>query len=164
MEPLGRSEVVLLVELDEDELEDVLLEDDELLVDFEDELEEDGVGEGVEVDDALEDDAAAGLESVESDCPELKTVMYAIAPFGAVTTQKLPPPAPVAELGLVTWLTLLTAGSIEHGRPLQAPSGSQVIFRPQFGADLENSESSQIGFHANLTNVSPSATWLAPET
>lgn len=81
---LGRSEVVLLVEVDDEELEDVLLEDDELLDDFVDELEVEGVdvcvggvgvGVGVEVGDALDDAAAAGLESEEFDSPALKTVI-----------------------------------------------------------------------------------------
>jgi hypothetical protein len=104
----------------------------------------------------LDDDAAAGLEPAEFESPALKTVMYAITPFGAVTTQKLPPPAPLAESLLVTSLTLLTEGSIEHGVPLQV-SGSQVIFKPQFGAVLAKSEASHMGFHAIFTNVLPLA-------
>jgi hypothetical protein len=169
LELLG-GEVKLLVEVDELELEleleleRLLLEEDELLDD--DKLEGDGVsvGVGVGVGCALDDAAAAGLESAESESPALKTVMYPIAPFGTVTTQKLPPPAPVADSGLVTSLTLLTEGSIEQGKPLQAPSGSQVILMPQLGAVLAKSEASQMGLYPIFTNVSPLATWFAPET
>jgi hypothetical protein len=77
LESLGRSDVVLLAEVDEEELEDVLLEDDELLDDIVDELEEEDVdvGVGVGVGDALDDAAAAGFESEEFDCPALKTVI-----------------------------------------------------------------------------------------
>jgi len=87
-----------------------------------------------------------------------------MTPFGAVTTQKLAPPAPVAESGLVTSFTLLTAGSIEHGRPLQEPSGSQVIFIPQSGACVEKPDPVQMGFHPIFTNVLSLASWLAPDT
>jgi hypothetical protein len=87
-----RGEVKLLVEIEELELESLLLEEDELLLEEDellddDELEEDGVGVGVGVGCALDDVAAAGLESAESESPALKTVMYPIAPFGTVTTQ-----------------------------------------------------------------------------
>jgi hypothetical protein len=75
LELLGRSEVVLLAEIDEEELEDLLLEDDVLLDDSVDELEEEGIDTGVGVGDALDDDAAAGLESEEFDSPALKTVI-----------------------------------------------------------------------------------------
>lgn len=88
--------------------------------------------------DCLDDDAGLALEELES--PALNTTMFAVPPFGTVTTQKLAPPAPVAELGLVTSLTLLTAGSIEHGKPLQVPP-EQVIFIPQVGSVLAKSES-----------------------
>jgi hypothetical protein len=75
LELLGRSDVVLLAEVDEEELEDALLEDIELLDDLIKELEEECVDVGVEVDDALDDAEAAGLELVEFDCPALKTVI-----------------------------------------------------------------------------------------
>jgi len=72
---LGRGDVVLLAEVDEEELENVLLEDIELLDDLVEELEEEGVDVGAKVDDALGDAEAAELESVEFDCPALKTVI-----------------------------------------------------------------------------------------
>lgn len=74
-ELLEGSEVVLLAEIDEEEFEDLLLEDDVLLDDSVDELEEEGIDAGVGVGDALDDDAAAGLESEEFDSPALKTVI-----------------------------------------------------------------------------------------
>jgi len=143
-----RSLVVVLLLLVVDVVEvvdEVVLEDVELLVvDFVDELVEDDVVECVVVVDVVEvdvgvglvEDAAATLLSClapeELESPALKTVMTAVPPFGTVTTQKLPPPAPTADKLLVTSLILFTAGSMLQGKPLQPPLG-QSIFRPQVG-------------------------------
>lgn len=106
-----------------------------------------GLGDGVVVVVVvLEDDDLAALELPDDDdddelCPALNTTMLALPPLGTVTTQKLAPPAPEAESGDVTPFTGLTDGSIEHGRPLQFPSGHSILM-PQDGEMLLKLESS----------------------
>ena len=63
--------------------------------------------------------------------PTSKTTRVAVAPFGMVITQKLAPPAPVDESGLVTSFIVFTEGSIEQGMPLH-PLHSNLI--PQLGS------------------------------
>ena len=86
------------------------------------------------------------------------TTMFALAPFGTVTTQKSEPPAPEA-------LLLLTTPSPEilQGRPLHSLSGHSIS-RPKSGFVLESADSSHIGFSPSLTNVDPSAIAFAPAT
>jgi hypothetical protein len=58
--------------------------------------------------------------------PDLSnTTMLAFSPLGTVTTQKAPPPAPIEELPVIS-LTMFTAGSILHGRPLQLPPSHSI--------------------------------------
>lgn len=103
------DELVLeMVVLDELELDDdwlLELDDDDDVVDTWAELVvevevDDGVGVGVgvaEVDEAaLEEDLELLLDP-PSELPALKTTMLAELPLGTVTTQKSPPPAPVAD-------------------------------------------------------------------
>ena len=72
---LGRSEVVLLAEGDEIELDDLLLEDNEPLDDVVEELKGEALDAGIEVGDALDDAAAAGSELEEFESPALKIVI-----------------------------------------------------------------------------------------
>lgn len=95
-----------------------------------------GVGSGVEVVDGVSlvvlelelvgTATVVGGAPCPPPCPPSfsKTTKFAFFPLGTVTTQKLPPPAPEAWPPIIS-LTLLTAGSILHGKPLQpAPSHS----------------------------------------
>lgn len=141
MEEEDEEEEVLEVE----EVDDVEVVEEELLVELVElvlvEDVEDGVGEALELVDAT----ALELGEAElDDPPELleppawKTTTLAVTPSGIVTTQKFPPPAPVADSSLVTSFTLLLAGSMLHGRPLQ-PSPSHSMLTPQDGSVLEKS-------------------------
>lgn len=74
----------------------------------------DVVGAGVdELDEELEE-----LDELAdpSEPSRLKTTIFALPPFGTVTTQKSEPPAPVALLSLLT-----PDPSISHFAPLQPP-------------------------------------------
>lgn len=68
--------------------------------------------------------------------PAVKTTKFAVDPFGTVTTQKAPPPAPSLAEPTIS-LTLFLVGSIAQGRPLQLPSG-QSILTPQLGISVRN--------------------------
>jgi hypothetical protein len=63
-----------------------------------------------------------------------KTTMCAVEPLGTVTTQPVAPPAPTKGSPIIS-LTLLTAGSILQGRPLQPPP-SHSISIPKSGLTL----------------------------
>lgn len=77
---------------------------------------------------SLEDD---GVEASPVEPSVLKTTMFAVEPFGTVTTQKSAPPAPEAAVALLTNPKPSELGSMAQGRPLQCPSHS--IFRPKEG-------------------------------
>jgi hypothetical protein len=63
-----------------------------------------------------------------------KTTMCAVEPLGTVTTQPVAPPAPTKGSPIIS-LTLLIAGSILQGRPLQPPP-SHSISIPKSGLTL----------------------------
>lgn len=129
----------------------LLVADDELLLDELEELllvlvlEAGSVVGGVELDvvatatlaffgtwdvvAASSEDDELGASPVEPSV--LKTTMFAVDPFGTVTTQKSAPPAPVAEVALLTTPKPSELGSMAQGRPLQFPSHS--TFRPKEG-------------------------------
>jgi hypothetical protein len=138
----GLAEMVVMKELDVDEASADEVAGAEV-VEIE-ELEGEGVGVGVGVGVALAEGAA--LESSlplpvegESASPALNTTILAWPPFGTVTTQKFPPPAPLAERGLFTSLILFTEGSMEQGRPLQPPPGHSTRM-PHLGSVVVNLE------------------------
>jgi hypothetical protein len=72
-----------------------------------------------------------GREASPVEPSVLKTTMFAVEPFGTVTTQKSAPPAPEAAVALLTCPKPSELGSIAQGRPLQFPSHS--TFRPKDG-------------------------------
>lgn len=140
--------VVELLEVDDellDELEELLLE----LV-----LEVSSVVDGVELEEVVATAAilaffgawdvvaaSSGVDELDASPVEpdespvepsvLKTTMFAVDPFGTVTTQKSAPPAPEAEVALLTTPKPSELGSMAQGRPLQFPSHS--IFKPKEG-------------------------------
>lgn len=135
------EELEELEELDElgelDELDELLL----VLV-----LEVASVESGVELEDVVATAILAffGAWDVVADSSEddeldespvepsvLKTTMFAVDPFGTVTTQKSAPPAPEAEVALLTTPKPSELGSMAQGRPLQFPSHS--TFKPKEG-------------------------------
>ena len=101
-------------------------------------------GDDVDDDDDVVDDGEedGGFESCllalssAGAGPEPKTTMLAFDPWGTVTTQNAPPPAPSDELPTIS-LTLFFSGSIAQGRPLQPPP-SHSILTPQFGITSRN--------------------------
>lgn len=101
-----------------------------------------GVGVGVEVLVLVLVGVAVlvGTEMVSDSVLPLpsfsKTTMWAVSPLGTVTTQPVAPPAPVKGVPIIS-LTLLTAGSILQGRPLQ-PSPSHSISIPKSGLTWRN--------------------------
>ena len=68
--------------------------------------------------------------------PFSNTSKLAVSPLGTVTTQNVPPPAPLVALPTIS-LTPFWLGSIAHGSPLQ-PEPLQVILTPQVGIVLLN--------------------------
>lgn len=72
--------------------------------------------------------------------PAGKVTRIALLPLGAVTTQKLAPPAPFVEEppSPLTSLTASVAGSIIQGRPLHCFPSSQTILIPQSGRSFLN--------------------------
>ena len=82
--------------------------------------------------------------------PALNTTMFAFFPLGTVTTQKSAPPTPVVLTGLSTPPTPSVAGLMEHGKPLQPPSGHSIL-RPNVGLFFFSAQPMNIGFHAILT-------------
>jgi len=121
-----------------------------------------GVVEVVEVVDGFGGGGAAD-ETGPVDPSVLNTTILAVFPLGTVTTQKEAPPTPMALTGLSTPPIPLLAGLMPHGIPLQPPPG-QSILMPYAGFCLDKPDSSQIGFHATFTYVSPFSTVLAPAT
>ena len=73
---------------------------------------------------------ATVADEVSSSLPSFsKTTTWAFSPFGTVTTQKAPSPAPPVVVSPVTSLTLFVFGSILQGRSLQ-PLPSHSISTP----------------------------------
>jgi hypothetical protein len=149
----GRMVGVLMIDDDTEENDETTLDDEtmeleaELSVEDVDEgggVEEDGVGVGVGVGvgDGVDDsDLDPELEEPDPVEPSvLNTTMLAEPPLGTVTTQKLAPPTPSAETGLVTPLIPSVDGSIEHGRPLHPPPGHSIL-TPYDGLTFTQSQS-----------------------
>jgi hypothetical protein len=103
----------------------------------------------------------------EAGAPEepsvLKTTMLAVLPLGTVTTQKPEPSTPSVATGLDTPFRPSLDGSMEHGNPLQPPSGHSIL-RPNVGRVFFRGVAKYTGFHAIFTYVSPLARVLAPAT
>jgi hypothetical protein len=96
-------------------------------VDVEDSVVEDQLGVV-----ALEEGEDGPVEPEEP--PDPVMTKLAFTPWGTVTTQNAPPPAPLVELPTIS-LTPFWLGSMAHGRPLHPPP-SHVISTPQLGIVL----------------------------
>lgn len=76
----------------------------------------------VDVDLVVDELGASAKPRFPTEEPSvLKTTMFAVWPWGTVTTQNAAPPAPFAESGLSTPPIPSVAGLIEQGRPLHPP-------------------------------------------
>lgn len=95
--------------------------------------------------------------------PTGKMTTLAFPPLGTVTTQKLAPPAPAAELALLTLPTPSEEGSIEQGVPMQLPVAHSIL-TPKVGGVFACHDSRKIGFQLIMEKVVPSALVFAPAT